>query len=298
VANELWERTPSARRVAAVFAAVLVAALLFGGVRLAFLAPDVPTVRVASLAPDPDLDSASQADDLFARTRQEAQAGARIVSWSEAAVFTAKQDEAALLDRAAAAAREEGIYLQVGLVSLLDTDVFPTNENRAVLFGPDGQLVWDYPKATSPLSDGNAPGPGIVPTVDTPYGRLATVICFDADMPWLVRQAGRAGADILLVPSSDWEPVAEVHSRMAIFRAVENGTALVRPTRQGTSLAVDAQGRLLGYKPDFFVGEDQTMVSNVPTRGTPTVYARLGDGIGWGSVIGLLVLAAVALRRP
>jgi apolipoprotein N-acyltransferase len=33
------------------------------------------------------------------------------------------------------------------------------------------------------------PGGGRVPTVDTPFGRLANVICFDADFPVLMRQA-------------------------------------------------------------------------------------------------------------
>jgi hypothetical protein len=45
----------------------------------------------------------------------------------------------------------------------------------------------------------------------------------------LIRQAGRAGADILLVPSSDWEAIAEMHRRMAVFRGVENGVNLVPP---------------------------------------------------------------------
>jgi len=325
VANDLWEHRFDPRQVrrgTAVFAAVLAAVLLFGGARLALFPPAAPTVRVAGLAPDRALSDAVAAaplgprplpaatraairrryldplaEDLFARTRQAARGGAKIVAWSEAAAFVFKEDEAALIGRARAVARQQRIYLQVGLVSLLPTDRYPAVEDRAILLDPAGTLVWDYPKATQTLDDGNRPGPGIVPTVDTPYGRLATVICFDADFPGLVRQAGKARADILLVPSSDWREVAEVHSRMAVFRAVENGVALVRPTRQGTSLASDHQGRLLGYKRDYFVGADHTMVVNVPTQGTPTLYARLGDGVGWLCVLGLLALAAVALAR-
>jgi apolipoprotein N-acyltransferase len=325
VANDLWEHgfdPRQVRRGTTVFAAVLAAVLLFGGVRLAFFPPAAPSVRVAGLAPDRALSDAAEAaplgprplpaaartaarqryleplaEDLLARTRQAARGGAKIVAWSEAAAFVFKEDEAALVQRARAVARQERIYLQVGLVSLLPTDRYPAVENRAILFDPAGALVWDYPKATEVLGDGNRPGPGIVPTVDTPYGRLATVICFDADFPRLVRQAGKARADILLVPSSDWKAVAEVHSRMAVFRAVENGVALVRPTRKGTSLASDHQGRLLGYKRDYFVGADHTMVVNVPTRGTPTLYARLGDGVGWLCVLGLLALPLMALAR-
>jgi apolipoprotein N-acyltransferase len=57
----------------------------------------------------------------------------------------------------------------------------------------------------------------------------------------LIRRARRTRAGILLVSSSDWEAIAEMHGRMAVFRGVENGVNLVRRTRQGTSLASDYQ---------------------------------------------------------
>ena len=40
--------------------------------------------------------------------------------------------------------------------------------------------------------------------------------------------------------------------RVSTFRAVQNGVGLVRPARRGTSIASDHQGRLLGYKSDYF----------------------------------------------
>jgi apolipoprotein N-acyltransferase len=138
-------------------------------------------------------------------------------------------------------------------------------------------------------------GPGVVPVLDTPYGRLATVICYDANFPSLVRQAGRQGADILLVPSSDWAEVTEPLGRTTLLRVVENGTALVRPTRKGDSFAVDHQGRVLAAKRDWFTGGEQTMLADVPTEGASTVYARLGDGLPWLSIIGLLWAAGLAL---
>ena len=325
VVNELWQHgfdIRANRALAGLFTAVLAAVLLFGGLRLAFFAPTASTVRVAALAPDRILNDAFAAaaigsqprtateraalrtryldpllDDLFARTYEAAAGGAKIVVWAEAAGFVFKEDETAVLQRAQALARETGVYLELGLVFILPTTDYPFNENRAILIDPGGTILWDYAKSVQVLSDGNAPGPGIVPVVDTPYGRLATVICFDADYPALVRQAGQAGADILLVPASDWQPIAEMHSRMAIFRAIENGVALVRPTRQGTSLAVDHLGRLLGYKADYFVGDDHTMIVNVPVKGTSTLYVLIGDSFAYLSVIGFVILAAAALWR-
>ena len=243
----------SLRFVVAPFAAVLLAVVLAGSARLAFFAPPAATVRVATLAADralwhglnvprlTDLAAAGDSvrakaraqfapitDELIDRTRQQADAGAKIVVWSEAAAFALKEDEPALLDRVRALAREQSIYLQISVVFALRADHFPFAENRAILIDPSGQVVWDYFKTIHPLDDASifAPGPAAVPTVDTPYGRLATVICFDADFPALIRQAGQARADILLVPANDWQPVHIWHARVAQLRAIENGVAL------------------------------------------------------------------------
>jgi apolipoprotein N-acyltransferase len=303
VTNEVWERGihwATVRSSVAPFTALLVVVLLLGGIRLAFFTPTIPTVRVAALAPNRALRESDQSgrviDDLIARTRREAQAGARIVSWSEAAAFVLKEDGAALLRRAGSVAREENIYLQLGLVVELSTQHYPFAENRAVLINPSGQVVQDYFKAIHPLGDADvfAPGPGVVPTTETPYGRLATIICFDADFPALVRQAGRARADILLVPSNDWRPVDTIHARAATFRAVENGVALVRPTGNGISVAVDRLGRPLAMA-DYFATPALTMVADVPTRGVATMYPRIGDAVAY---LCLALLVVLGLMRP
>ena len=276
--NDLWEHGFDVRQVwrsVVIFVGVLTATLLFGGP--AGLLPSrrghgpsggagarelndavdaAPAARALPAASRTEIQQQylnPLAEDLFTRTAQAARGGAKIVVWSEAAAFVFKEDEASFLERAQSVARQEHIYLQIGLVSLaahgpLSHEREPGDHDRPEWLGQLG-----LSQATEVFTDGNQPGPGLVPTVDTPYGRLATVICFDADLR-LVRQAGKAGTDILLVPSSDWKEFAEAHSRMAVFRAVENGVALVRPTRRGTSIASDHQGRLLGYKSDYFVG--------------------------------------------
>jgi apolipoprotein N-acyltransferase len=324
VVNDLWERgfnLRAARSVVVPFAVVTLAALLYGGVWLALFTPSAPTVQMAALAPDRELNAAREAgpvgpeprtaaerervtaqylapalDDLFARTRQAAQAGAKVVAWSEAAGYVFKEDEEAFLDRAAAVAREEGIYLEVGMIFILPTTQFPTNENRSVLIDPAGEVLWDYDKATMVPGDGNALGSGRLPVVDTPYGRLSVAICFDADFAWLVRQAGRADVDVLLVPSSDWGPIGRVHADMAAMRAIENGVSILRPTRQGISVALDQHGRTLASA-DYFVGDEQTMMAALPIERVKTRYPMLGDLVGWNSTAGVVVLAIGALAR-
>jgi apolipoprotein N-acyltransferase len=330
VINEIWEHGltwPAARRSLLPFGAVLAAVLVYGSARVAFFAPTAPTVRVAALTADRRLtealdlprlaelaagDDALRAEartqfepltaDLLERTRLQARAGAKIVTWGETSLYVLQEDEPALLARAAALARAEGIYLHMGLISSLRSSRFPVAENRAVLIDPSGQVAWDYHKSVNFGGDlqNVANGPGRVPVVDTPYGRLAVVICFDADFPELVRQAGQARADILLVPAKDWIPVEVMHPRVAAFRAIENGLALVRPTETGQSIAVDGYGRVLATT-DYFATDAATMVADVPTRSVRTLYVVLGDGGAYAclaGLIGLMGLALIQRRSP
>jgi len=312
VINEIWEHGVDGRdvrRATALFIAALLAAMIFGGIRLAFAGPARQEVRVAALAPDRALIDRAYAErgvhlapvleELFSRSEAEARAGAKIIAWSEAAALVREEDVRDLMDRAAELADTENVYLQLSMIVLLRTpdsngDV---NENHATLFGPDGDVLWDYLKSKPTPGDGHSAGPGRIPDVDTPYGRLATVICQDDFFPSLLRQAGRKDVDILLLPSSDWEAVADWHAQQAPFRAVENGTALVRPTRNGISLATDALGRTVGQKSDYFTGDEYTLVTSVPIEGRDTVYSVVGDTFAYACAAGLVVLAGWAVRR-
>src|SRR6185295_14295441 len=188
---------------------------------------------------------------------------------------------------------QENIYLQLGVVFILRTERFPYEENRAILIDPTGRVVWDYAKTVPALGEASVirPGAGVIPVVDTPYGRLGTIICFDADFPTLIQQAGLARVDILLVPSNDWQPIALMHSRAATFRAVENGLSMVRATGNGTTLVVDALGQVLA-EADYFATDTLTVTADVPTRGLATLYPHLGDGPVYLCLVILVLLAA------
>jgi apolipoprotein N-acyltransferase len=140
------------------------------------------------------------------------------------------------------------------------------------------------------------PGDGRMPTVNTEYGRLGNVICFDADFPDLMRQGGRGGVDVMLVPSSDWPGFGRVHTQKAILRAVENGYAVVRQDALGYAQVVDHQGRSLATA-DFFTADQQTMIANVPVQGSRTMYATVGDLFAWLCLAGLVLLVVIAVTR-
>ena len=112
------------------------------------------------------------------------------------------------------------------------------------------------------------------------FGNITAAICMDLDHPGLIRQAGRARADILLAPSDDWKEIDPFHTRMAAFRAIENGFSLVRPANEGLSAAFDYQGCILAAV-DYFNSGASPLVSYVPTKGVRTVYSVIGDVFAW-----------------
>jgi apolipoprotein N-acyltransferase len=95
----------------------------------------------------------------------------------------------------------------------------------------------------------------------------------------------------MLDPSNDWSAIDPLHTRMASFRAIEQGFNLVRQTSGGLSAAFDYQGHRLAAVDDPR-GTGPTMVSEVPSKGVRTIYSRWGDWFAWLSLAALLILIA------
>ncbi|MHC4178079.1 MAG: nitrilase-related carbon-nitrogen hydrolase, partial [Planctomycetota bacterium] len=178
----------------------------------------------------------------------------------------------------------------------------PPLENKLVVIEPTGAVAWEFFKAR-PVPGGEASisvtTDGRLPSLDTPYGRLTSVICFDADFPQLLAQAGAMDADLVLDPSNDWQAIDPWHTQMASFRAIEQGFSLVRHTSGGLSAAYDHQGRTLAATDEYQAAEN-VLVAHVPTKGVRTVYSRLGDWFAWiclAAVAWSTFRAATAVRR-
>jgi apolipoprotein N-acyltransferase len=146
------------------------------------------------------------------------------------------------------------------------------------------------------MIEGFEPGDGVLRTVETPYGTLSGLICWDTDFPATVRQAGRNGTDILLSPSLEFRAADPMHAQMATFRAVENGVSVVREADNGLSVATDPYGRTLAAV-DHFTASERVMVAQVPTRGVFTIYSMIGDLFGWLAVVGFVAIVAWGVIR-
>lgn len=113
--------------------------------------------------------------------------------------------------------------------------------NTAFFFAPDGQVVRQTKLHLTPVEQDPwrlAPGPGLT-LLDTGVGRLAILICYDAEFPEAARAAAAAGADILLVPS--WTDDRQGFWRVrycAHARCVENQVYAVHAPLVGSVPAV------------------------------------------------------------
>jgi apolipoprotein N-acyltransferase len=324
--NELWEGGLESKRARSAWLCfgTIALVILLGGVRLVLFPPSSRTVRVASISKrklGPGLDDAVADrmfggkatsedviairtwvtpidDDLLSRAEREMQAGAKIVFWGEANAMLMKDDESAFVGRGKDMAAKYHSYLGMAL-GVLSVGQERFIENKLVLIQPDGRVAWEYSKAhpvPGPEAAAQVPSDGKLRAVDTPYGRLSSIICFDGDFPQLLAQAGALHTDVMIDPSNDWQAIDPWHTQMASFRAIEQGLNLIRQTSLGLSAAFDYQGRRLAAM-DHFQTSDYAMVSEVPTRGVRTIYSRFGDWFAWLCVAGLIVLTVLCLRQ-
>jgi apolipoprotein N-acyltransferase len=291
-----WSRVA---RPVSLFLVVLIAVLCFGGIRLGLDQPASSTVRVAGVtASSRDGTLESGVSLLSTHVPQAAAAGARIVMTHEGGVLVAAEDESALVGAGQELARQEGVYLSLGL-QVKNEDRSLPYENKAVFISPDGELLSEYTKQRlTPVEVAtNIRGEGPVPIIETPYGNVATIICNDAVFPDFVRRkVGGRGVDILLVPAWDFRYVEHIWSHFMAFRAIENGFAMFRMVREGFTLAVDRQGRTL-VQSNYFLNDQPIIYADLPTEGRETVYSLLGDWFAWLSVAGLVVLLVIAIAK-
>jgi apolipoprotein N-acyltransferase len=286
--------------------------LAYGNIRLAFFQPQAGTLRVHGIT-EVDMNEnwgkllSIKADEGWQAMRQqaaefqeryleasvrEAQRGAQLVVWPEMAVMVPAEDEAALLARGQEIARQEGIYLAMSLGTVYQDDT--PHEVKLIMVDPQGQIVMEHLKYGGQSVEGFKPGDGILRTVETPYGTLSGIICWDTNFHKPVLQSGRNGTDILLSTSLEYRAIDPMHAQMATFRAIENGVSIVRVADNGLSIVTDPYGRTLAAV-DHFTTSDRVIVAQVPSKGVFTFYPVIGDLFGWLAVAGLVVIIVVAV---
>jgi apolipoprotein N-acyltransferase len=327
VVNWIWDRTPdepASRRQGLLAVAAVMVGLIGHGVFRLYTVADGKPVRVACIVA-PNTFNDEYVNDLYTYTRgievpaaSTARARERIqqsmaehfalvesaaaekpdfILWPEANAIMTLQEEQAWVQRAREIAMAKKVFLGMGLVVFRPGSGLGTM-NKFVLVDPQGEVVMDFLKATRVPGSLNTKGDGVLPVIETEFGRISTAICFDMDFPHLIAQAGRGKTDLFLAPSNDWREARDTHARMAKMRAIEQGFALVRPTKDGTTLVTDSTGRTLTA---VTLDDNRTglIVVELPVKSRFTLYSVIGDAFGLLCGVGFIaiVLCVVWTKR-
>ena len=318
VVNWVWEREFNFERIKngiIVFASILVLIILGGELRLRNQ-ETVKSVKVSASSSaygiDPEMHitimrdafkngnyptyekNIKAIDELLGTS---AINGSEIVFWQEYALFVGDKDEEKITSYAMRKAAEKKICLGLPMGIVKKNGLKYSIENTVTWISPDGKVLARYTKSYTAPWEMSANPYKKVSIFKTGSGTAATVICFDMDFPWLIRQAGNNNAELMLVPSYDWRGISPFHSHMAVFRAVENGFSLVRPAGEnGVSISSDAYGRVYSLL-DNRSSRDRVMTVDLPLKHVKTIYSLTGDLFAWLSIAGLIVLAGMAIIK-
>ena len=233
--------------------------------------------------------------DIFDRTIVAAKAGAELVVWNEASFYLEKDYEQEWLDKISKLARSNKITIVAGYVVPISESPF-RYENKFQFVNPDGSIEFEYfkhePVAGEPAVKGM--GPQRIKRISG--SNVGGAICYDYDFPYLARGNNKAGADIVAIPSSDWRGIDPLHSKMAAYRAIEQGHSIIRSTRFGLSAAITPYGKMTSQMSSFDQN-DKIMISHLPVRGIKTLYSTTGDITVYLSIAFLTVLLVFSIFR-
>ncbi len=232
-------------------------------------------MRIALFQSRTGIDPRESAERIASVIAQAADSGARLLFTPEmsgvldrdrarAAGSIVAEDDELVLAAARAAARERGVFVQLGSLALRRPD--GRLANRAFLIDDRGEVVARYDKMhlfDVDLASGEswresasyAAGDELA-LADTPAGRLGLSICYDLRFPALYQALSGAGATMLAVPSAFTAPTGKAHWHVLLrARAIENACFVVAAAQWGRhadgretyghSLVVDPWGGIM-----------------------------------------------------
>jgi apolipoprotein N-acyltransferase len=229
-------------------------------------------------------------------TRDAARQGAQLVIWPESATPFYFEEDPAAAERLRRVARETGIELLFGSDQMEHTSP-PAYYNSAFLVRADGSTAAVYRKMhlvpfgefvplknllffVGPLVEGAgdySAGRAMV-MLPTRAGPISTAICYEIVYPGLVRDAVRAGSQLLTTITNDaWYGYSSApyqHFLQASMRSIEQGRYLARSANTGISGFVDPYGRVLQQSRIF---ERTVLTGEVRMLTAKTVYGTIGD---------------------
>jgi len=256
---------------------------------------DMPTFRAAVLQPnfpraahvDPDTPAEQRFQVLTEQIREAAEQGAEVIFTPEMGLAFDPQVEHT--EELKDLATETGAYLFITYVVSNENEF----RNEAIVLSPFGEFLEVYGKNHA-FGEPRTPTAGVYPVYETPVGRLATMICHDANYTDVARKLTRNGAQMIATATREFGGVGEQLWTNNVFRAVENHVAVVYNGVAFSSAIIDPNGRLLALELNQ-EGKRLTLVMDVPLGEGNTLLVQWGDWLGWLSLAGYIFFIAFQL---
>jgi apolipoprotein N-acyltransferase len=243
---------------------------------------------------------------LKSETKKAIEAGAKVIIWQEFAFHAGSKKASLLIEEMKEEAEAAGVYIVVSFGEVLSPEKranLPLR-NKSVLITPEGTVGWDYSKTK--VNPGYEDviyeaGDGIIPYVDTPFGRMGMVICADGIYQHFIRQAYTKHIDLLLVPSWDSTTSTPKITDCTDIRAVEFGFTSVRIAGEGLSTVSDPYYRRWARQNSFEPSLEELYMdnfyANVPIFSKRTFFGSVGYWLQWLAFILLPALIVWALVK-
>jgi len=244
--------------------------------------------------------------DIYLRlTREAGKGGVDLVVWPESAVPFFFQDEPVLAERVRVLARELNTWIFLGSPAHELRDGRNTFLNSAFVIAPSGETVARGDKMHLVPFGEYVPLKQLLPFVNKlvvgigdfspgehaaplKVGRTeaALLVCYEAIFPELAREYVRNGARILVNITNDaWYGRSSApyqHFSIAVFRAVETRTPMIRAANTGITAIIDQNGHVRTMTGLFVEGFRTGEVK--PGTGD-SLYLIIGDAPAWLCVL-------------
>ena len=211
-------------------------------------------LRIAVAQIDPKIgDTAANLRTHLRLLEEVAEAGARLVVFPECSLtgycFEALDEALAEVDKVAdlpggplaETCRRLDIWCAVGLLEREGARLY----NSALLLSPEG-IVARYRKTHLPLLGVDrftTPGPGPLTVVETPFGRVSMLICYDLRFPEPSRVVALQGAEVILHLTNLPTRSLSFSEVLLPARAIENLVYVVSANRVGIERGTAFLGR-------------------------------------------------------
>lgn len=264
---------------------LIIVIVLFGALRLDYgKSTGQKTITVATVGTDSEVNglplppkesNKKVISDLLQRTRSASDLGAKLIVWNEASFYTLPSEEELVVSSIRDLARENNVSIVASYVMPVSEKPF-RYENKLVFINEKGGIEYSYLKHQPVPGEAAIRGTEPFQTVRLAESTVGAAICYDYNFPYVAREYGKLEADIVAVPSSDWRGIDPLHTRMAAFRAIEQGHSIIRSTRYGLSAVISPYGEIISQASSFDENT-RVMISDAPLEGLRTIYSRTGD---------------------